>query len=189
MLLAAAGVLFVLYPVLRPYSSESGLAGARAFGSDRWVLAHICGMAAFGCFAAACNLTAQRLTRLSALLGVALILPYYGAEAFGLHAIGLAALSRGEASLTGVSDSVRNDPTALMTFGAGWIALAIAGLALARTLWARGAHTGAALAGAGLVLYLPQFFGPPPIRIAHGVILGVGLVIVAVQLTRRPALD
>lgn len=183
-----AGVLFVVYPVLRPYSPEAGFAGARAFGSDRWVLAHLCGMVAFGCLAAAtCSLTAQRLPRVSALLGVGLILPYYGAEAFGLHALGRAALDRSEASLTGVSDTVRNNPVALTMFGAGWIVLAIAGVALARLLWMRDARTGAVLVGAGMVLYLPQFFGPSWLRIVHGVLLGVGLVIVAVQLTRKAA--
>jgi hypothetical protein len=187
-LFALAGVLFVLYPVLRPYSSEAGLAGARAFGSDRWVLAHLCGMVAFGCLAAAiCSLTAQRLPRVSALLGVGLILPYYGAETFGLHALGRAALDRGEGSLTSVADTVRDNPLALTMFGAGWIVLALAGVAVTRALWLRDVRTGAALVGAGMVLYLPQFFGPPWLRIAHGVVLGVGLVIVAVRLNRKAA--
>lgn len=186
--LALAGVLFALYPALRPYSSEVGLAGAAAFGSDRWVLAHLSGMAAFGCFAAAtCSLSASRLPRASAVLGVGLILPYYGAETFGLHALGRAASSRGDASLTGVADLVRNNPLALTMFGAGWLVLAVAGATLARTLWQRGIRTGATLLGAGMVLYLPQFFGPPPLRIAHGVTLGVGLFIVAVQLSRKVA--
>lgn len=181
-----AGVLFVLYPALRPYSSETGLAGAGAFGSDRWVLAHLCGMAAFGCFAAAtCALTVPRLPRATAALGVGLILPYYGAEAFGLHALGRAALSRGDAGLTGVADLVRNNPLALAMFGAGWIVLAVAGVSVARALWLGGARTGATMLGAGMVLYLPQFFGPPWLRITHGVLLGAGLVIVAVGLTRK----
>ncbi len=183
-----AGVLFVLYPALRPYSSEAGLAGAGAFGSNRWVLAHPCGMAAVGCFAAAtCTLTVPRLPRTTAVLGVGLILPYYGAEAFGLHALGRAALARGDAGLTGVADLVRNNPLALTMFGAGWIVLAVAGVTVARALWLRGTHTGAALLGAGMVLYLPQFFGPPWLRITHGVLLGAGLVIVAVALTRKAA--
>ena len=184
-LLGVAAVLFVAYPVLRPYSSESGLAGARAFGSDRWVIAHLCGMVAFGCFAAAaCSLT-SRLARVSVLLGVGLLLPYYGAEAFGLHALGDAALNRGDASLIDVAGTVRNNLAALIMFGAGWIALAVAGAASARALWAADMRTGAVLVGAGLVLYLPQFFGPPWMRIVHGVLLGVGLAIVAVQARKR----
>lgn len=187
-LFALAGVLFAIYPALRPYSSESGMPGALAFGSDRWVLAHTSGMMAFGCLAAAsCTLTAQRLARVSALLGVGLILPYFGAETFGLHAIGIAAVSHVDPSLTGLAADVRNNPVALTMFGAGWIFLAIAGVALGRVLWAGYSHTGAALAAAGFVLYLPQFFGPPWVRIAHGFALGIGLTFVALGVRRKAA--
>jgi hypothetical protein len=210
-LLAAAGVLFVVYPALRPYSSETELEGALAFASDRWVLAHVCGMIAFGFLAAACVLTtsgASRTTQKSttqksttqkstttnspltgtaALLGVALILPYYGAEAFGLHAIGEAAVTHGAANLAEVAEAVRYQPVALTLFGAGWIVLAAAGIGWARMLWERGPRMGAALIGAGMVLYLPQFFLPPWLRIAHGVVLGAGLAAVAIAITRAPA--
>jgi hypothetical protein len=204
-LLAAAGILFVVYPALRPYSSETGLEGALAFASDRWVLAHVCGMIAFGLLAAACVLTTssarrtttksttikstttkRTLTGTGTLLGVALILPYYGAETFGLHAIGEAAAKYGAANLAEIADAVRYQPVALILFGAGWIVLAAAGIGWARVLWERGARMGAVLIGAGMVLYLPQFFLPPWLRIAHGVVLGAGLAIVAanVAITR-----
>jgi hypothetical protein len=202
-LLAAAGILFVVYPALRPYSSETGLEGALAFASDRWVLAHVCGMIAFGLLAAACVLTTSSahrtttkstttkstipkstLTGIGALLGVALILPYYGAEAFGLHAIGAAAAKYGAANLSEIADAVRYQPVALILFGAGWIVLAAAGIGWARVLWERGARMGAALIGAGMVLYLPQFFLPPWLRIAHGVLLGAGLAVVAVAIIK-----
>lgn len=184
-LLAVAAVLFILYPALRPYSSESGLEGATAFGSTRWVLAHVCGMVAFGSLAAAADLlTSARLVRVGLLLGVGLILPYYGAEAFGLHAIGQAALTHGTDDMAGVVDAVRNNPAALTMFGAGLIVLAIAGAALARVLWSASSRVGAALVGSGLVLYLPQFFGPPWVRVAHGALLGVGLLAIAVHTHR-----
>ena len=35
-----SGILFVAYPVLRPFSSETGIEGARAFASNGWVVAH-----------------------------------------------------------------------------------------------------------------------------------------------------
>jgi hypothetical protein len=44
----------------------------------------------------------------------------------------------------------------------------------------------AALAVAG-ILYLPQFFGPPPVRIAHGVLLAVGCLWLAAGLWIRRA--
>lgn len=38
---------------------------------------------------------------------------------------------------------------------------------------------------AGMVLFLPQFFGSPALRIAHGVLVAVGCIAVAVVLWRR----
>ena len=44
--LLIAGVFFVLYPALRPFSDETSLQGAAAFGSPRWLMAHMLGVAA-----------------------------------------------------------------------------------------------------------------------------------------------
>lgn len=44
---ALSGLLFLLYPAVRPFSSEVGLDGARAFGSASWVVAHSLGIGAF----------------------------------------------------------------------------------------------------------------------------------------------
>jgi hypothetical protein len=41
-----AGILFVLYSALRPFSDEMSLQGARAFASSQWVVAHVL---AIGC--------------------------------------------------------------------------------------------------------------------------------------------
>jgi hypothetical protein len=47
---------------------------------------------------------------------------------------------------------------------------------------------GGILTGICLALYLPQFFGPPPVRIAHGLLLAVGCLWLAAGLwTRRAA--
>lgn len=182
---AVAGVLFALYPALRPYTSEVGMAGATAFSSDRWVAAHVAGMAAFGCLAAgSCLLASPRFVRVATVLGVGLILPYYGAETFGLHAIGVDAVRHGAADLSNVADTVRYNPLSMLMFGAGWIALALAGAALGRALWVRDVRVGAVAIGAGMVLYLPQFFGPPWVRVAHGVVLGLGLLIASVSVAK-----
>lgn len=45
--LAVAGILFVLYPALRPYTDETTLDGARAFTSTAWVASHVMGMLGF----------------------------------------------------------------------------------------------------------------------------------------------
>lgn len=182
----AAGLLFVIYPALRPYSSESGLAGAAAFASGNWIWAHVAGMVAFGCLAAGCCLLpAPTIVKGSAVLGVGLILPYYGAEAFGLHAIGRSALRYGAAGLADAADAVRYNLFAVLMFTIGWVLLAVVGVALARLLWRRGLRAAAVCIGTGMVLYLPQFFGPPAIRIGHGAILGIGLLLAALGSVRQ----
>jgi Zinc-binding dehydrogenase len=45
--LAIAGVLFVLYPAIRPYSDEASLQGAAAFASGAWIVAHVLAMLGF----------------------------------------------------------------------------------------------------------------------------------------------
>lgn len=45
--LAVAGVLFVLYPAIRPYSDETSLQGAAAFASSAWIVAHVLAMLGF----------------------------------------------------------------------------------------------------------------------------------------------
>jgi hypothetical protein len=38
--LTVAGVCFVLYPAIRPFTDESSLRGAQAFASPSWLAAH-----------------------------------------------------------------------------------------------------------------------------------------------------
>src|SRR5512146_1138713 len=45
--LGLAGILFVLYPAIRPFSDEKSLQGAAAFASTEWLVAHILGMLGF----------------------------------------------------------------------------------------------------------------------------------------------
>src|ERR1700730_7179635 len=45
--LAVAGVFFVLYPAIRPYSDETSLQGAAAFASTAWIGAHVRAMLGF----------------------------------------------------------------------------------------------------------------------------------------------
>lgn len=45
--LVVSGVLFVIYPALRPFSDESSLLGAAAFGSGAWLVSHMLAIVAF----------------------------------------------------------------------------------------------------------------------------------------------
>ena len=115
--LAGAGVLFVFYPAIRPYSDETSLEGAAAFASNAWIVAHVLAMLAFVLVALgllALYRTLQDtpaeglafLTLITTWIGVGLTLPYYGAEAFGLHAVGQA-----------VADHLRLGPLRRCDFG------------------------------------------------------------------------
>src|SRR5579863_9793388 len=178
--LAAAGLLFLAYPALRPWHDEGTVAGATAsMSSPAWVIAHFFAILAFilmplGLLA----LTAAVL----AWIGSGLVLPYYGAEDFGLHAIAGSAGSR--AGLLGLIHAVRYQPLAMTIFGTGLLLLAAAAIMAAIAVWRSGVlpRTSAILFATGMALFLPQFFSPAAIRIAHGILLAAGSIILAAAL-------
>jgi hypothetical protein len=195
--LVAAGVLFVGYPALRPWHDENTVGGATAsLSSNAWVAAHFFAMLGFilmplGLLAlrrAVASTRAESTAAAGALLawvGAGLTLPYYGAEDFGLHAI---AGPHGHGTdLLELVKAVRYQPLAITIFGAGLIALAAGAVVAAVAVWRSGvlAKASGVLFGAGFALYLPQFFGPPAVRIGHGVLVGIGSVVLAVALWRR----
>ncbi len=194
---AAAGAAFIAYPALRPYADETGLDGLAAMASNRWLLAHLLGMAAFAFLTVGIRslgrktLTGRPATVAGplAIVAVALILPYYGGEAFGLHAIGRYAVLTGDAGLITAVDAFRYQPAAITLFGIGLVLLAVVGVLLAIATWSRGGllRLAGAVSGLGLLLYLPQFYGTPTMRIAHGVLLGVGCLILAISAPPDPA--
>jgi len=184
-LLLTIGVLFVLYPALRPWHNETLAVGATAaMGSPLWVASHSLAMLGFILLPAvpivfAWHQRPGRRTLVAAAitlwLGVGLVLPYYGAEAFALNAV--AGLDGTD--LVAVSDAIRFGPVqgiaflvGLLLVAAGAVLTAV-GLAHAHPWW-----LGVAFA-AGFVLFGPQFAGPPAVRIAHGVLIGIGCLIIA----------
>lgn len=190
-----SAVVFVAYPALRPYADETGLPGLAAMASDRWLAAHVLGMVGFVLLASALRTTldGSRLTGGSARLvgplawwGAILVLPYYGAEAFGLHAIGRYATTRQDPGLVEAVNGFRYQPLAITAFGVGLALLAAAGVLLiigTRTA-DRLTRAAALLTGVGLALYLPQFFAGPAFRIGHGAVLGLGCLLFAVAVLR-----
>jgi len=194
--LALAGILFVLYPLLRPYSDEVSLQGAAAFASPAWILAHLLGVVGFifvtlgllGLSSALQHTAARRLASLALVLawiGVGLILPYYGAEMFGLRALGQEALRQHSPALLSLVDAVRLGPGAIV-FVVGLLLLAVGAVLVAIAVWRSGTlsrWSGIPFAR-GFVLYLPQFFGTQPIRVAHRLLVALGCIWVAVSLVR-----
>lgn len=191
----AAGVAFAAYPAVRP-AGDSGADWA----SPSWLVAHLIAVAGFGLLVAglAALWSAVRdgpgeragfAAVVTGGVGAVLVLPYYGAEVFALNVIG----SRGDPALTSMGDAIRFLPAAATTFVAGLLALAVASV-LAAVAVQRSrvlpAWTGWLLA-AGFVLYLPQFFAPAWLRVAHGVLVAAGCLAIAWHLraarSGRPA--
>lgn len=194
--LVVAGLGFIAYPALRPWGSESGTSGAATFASTAWPSAHALGMLAFVALAFALRSAStdptwqwhgQPVHRAESRMwvAVALLLPYYGAEAYGLHAVGQYAAEHG-AGVLDVADSFRYAPLPMTTFAMGLLTLVLVGARLAIGMWRTDGpgRTGGVLAGLGLATYLPQFFFGAEVRIGHGVVLGIGLLLMAAAQNR-----
>lgn len=191
------GILFVLYPAIRPFSDETSLQGAAAFGSTAWIVAHMLAMIGFtllmlgllGLYSALQQTLLERLafwTLVVGLIGVGLTLPFYGGEAFGLHAIGQEALRQHSAALVGLAASVRSGPQLIM-FLLGLLTIAAAGVMVAIVMWrSRVFHKWSGVPFAvAFALFIPQFFGTQPIRVAHGLLITIGCLWIAAELWRE----
>lgn len=185
----AAGVMFLLYPAVRPVGDS-----AEAVASDAWVASHLFAMIGFilvplGLFALLDMLGSTRLARyalVSTWVGAGLVLPYYGAEDFALHVVAERALADGDLSLMELADAFRLHPAAATTFVLGLLLLAVGGVLAAMAIGKSGrlpAWSGVPLA-AGFVLFFPQFYTPAEVRTAHGVLMAVGAVWIGVSAWR-----
>ncbi len=181
----ASGLLMATYLLLRPYGDTGTPAeAAAAFASPRWLLAHLCGAGALASLAWLASAWARHAPSRTAsaaaaatAVGAALVLPYYGAEMYGLHAVGRAFPS-GAGALV---EQVRMQPVALSLFALGLVGLG-AGLVALAVSWSREGRPGARTAWPLAVLtagLLPQFLLPPVARMAYGVAFLVAAVAVA----------
>lgn len=189
--LALAGVLLFIYPILRPFSSETGMEGAQAFSSSNWVLAHSLALAGFialglgllGTYQVMRATSARRLA-LSGLvlgwIGVGGTLAYYGAEVFGLHGVGEEAVAENNPALMAVVDHIRWE-TGLFWILGGLALLGVGVILVAVAIWRSGwpvRWSGAPLAIA-FALYIPQYAAPQPVRVAHGALILIGGLVLA----------
>lgn len=181
-LLASTGVLFAIYPILRPYSSEVGRAGADAFASPLWIAAHVSAMIGFITLVLALRaLNVGTVADVTTLVGVGLVLPYYGAETFALNVLGTDALDTGDYTVVDLAEPIRYGLTQSVMFGVGLVAIATGAVLAAR----RSACWQGWVFAAGFVLFLPQFFAPPWLRIAHGLLILAGAALLAARTFER----
>ena len=169
------GAMFALYPAVRPYSDEVGTAGANAFASSSWVIAHTFAMLGFIALGLAVLYGGRRSDPavVATWIGVGLVLPYYGAETFALHALGIDAAANANPGLIELADPIRYSLVQSVMFGVGLVSIAVGLVLFARR------NRYAIVLAAGFVLFLPQFYTPPAVRIAHGILIAVGAVIAA----------
>ncbi|MEU6783828.1 hypothetical protein ABZ912_31920 [Nonomuraea angiospora] len=175
---AAAGILFLTYPAIRPSGDD-----ATAMASTAWVAGHAAAMLGFVLLGLAVlglhQVLGDRLSLRAAAVtwvGAGLTLPYYGAEDFGLNVIARRSLHDQAPALMELAEEFRYGPVAITMFAVGLIVLAVGAVMAAIAVWRSGTlpkWSGTALA-LGFVLFIPQFFGPYPLRIAHGALITIG---------------
>lgn len=184
-LVAGAGVSLAAYVVARPWGPGDTPQG---WAAASWPVTHALAMLGFVLLAAASQrLAAARPARGVVPLAwatVGLLLPYYGAEAFALHAIG----TTGVANSAEVATAIRFGPIQAVAFLAGWVALAALGIvlvvAVTRGTTDRVLRVGTWALAAGLALYFPVFYLPPAGRVTHGVLVAVAALVTAWRLRR-----
>jgi hypothetical protein len=200
--LAASGVLFVLYVAVRPWHDESTLDGAiRSMSSDAWVASHLFAMVAFilvplGLLAlrdAVSRTRGERLAHAAVVtswIGAGLTLPYYGAEDFGLHALGSAARTQ-SLDLLNLADAVRFNPAAATIFAVGLLALGVGATLAAVAVWRSGVlpRFSGILFAVSFLLLVPQFYTPAAVRIGHGVLVAVAAAWLALAMWRVKATE
>ena len=200
---AASGVLFLIYPAVRPSGDD-----AAAMASGAWVAGHLAAMIGFILAGLAVlglhQVLGDRLSLRAAVvtwIGAGLTLPYYGAEDFGLNVIARRSLRDNAPALMELAQEFRYGPVAVTMFAAGLALLGVGTVMAAVAVWRSGvpARWSAVVFGVGFALFIPQFFGPYPLRVAHGALIAAGGLWLAAELwrargrsrsatpTRRPA--
>jgi hypothetical protein len=177
-----AAVAFLAYPLLRPWGDAAPDTAAAAFAAPGWLAGHLAAAAGFVLVGLALLAADERVAARIWWVGAGLTLLYYGAETFALNALG--ARVADAAQLAALTEAIRMGPVQITVFGVGLVLLAAAAVLVAVRL--RAVAVPFAL---GMVLFLPQFFAGPELRIAHGVLLAVGCLVLALRLPVSRALQ
>lgn len=187
--LTVAGVLFFLYPALRPWADDSTAEGALyALSSPWWVATHLFAMIGFILVPLAL-LPVNRVAAVIMWIGAGLTLPYYGAENFALNTLAVQVSDGRQFDLPALAESIRFHPAAATTFLLGLLLLAAGALTATAAIWRSDVlpRSSALLFGLGFALFIPQFFVGEAGRIAHGVLMAAGCCWLAIALWRTAA--
>lgn len=195
-----AGILFVVYEAAAPRRDQTTLEGAESWTSAGWAVAHIAAIVGliliplgYGAIRGFLEGTKNEKTAFLAAtigyIGSALTISYYGAEVYGLKAIGQRAVEDGDATMTEVGEAFRYDPTAMGVFLIGLVLIAIAAVLAAVAVWRSGtiSRWSAVPLAVLLVTMLPQYFLPHAGRIVWGALVTVAALWLAAALWKASA--
>jgi len=200
--LGLSALLLTVFPLARPFfrmnifaPEETIAAASPALVSAAWVLSHYLAMLGFvlllGGMLALYALHAGTETEprafrglLWGILGVALILPAFGVEAFTMPVIGKLHLNGATGLAPMIPLTYRGPMTIVLILGLVFLALGAFNFAFAirrsrqLPVWA------AFVFAIGLALWLPLL--PKPVRIIDGLLIGVGGIPLAWSMWRTP---
>jgi hypothetical protein len=196
--LAVAGVLFFLYPALRPWRDETTADGAKeAMSSGWWVAAHLFAIIGFILVPLALlavrhvldRTRAERLALTAAVttwIGAGLTLPYYGAEDFALNTLATKTVEGQPLDILDLAESIRYHPAAITLFALGLLLLGVGPVLAAVAIWRSGVlpRSSGILFALGFALFIPQFYAPAAVRVGHGALIVVGCIWLAAALWR-----
>ncbi|GAA2170883.1 MULTISPECIES: hypothetical protein [Glycomyces] len=197
---ALAGILFAIYEAAAPRLDQTTLEGAESWTTAGWTIAHVSAIVAlilvplgYGALRGYLEGTRNEKTAFLAAtigyIGSGLTISYYGAEVYGLKAIGQRAVEDGDATMTEVGNAFRYDPTAMTVFAIGLALIAIGAVFAAIAVWRSGTLNkwSAVPLAVLLVTMLPQYFLPQSGRIAWGVLVALASLWLAAELWRASA--
>jgi hypothetical protein len=199
--LGLSALLLTIFPLARPFfrldifaPEETIAAASPAFASVPWALAHYLAMLGFvlliGGMLALYALHAGAETESRAfhglawgLMGIALILPALGVEAFSMPVIGRLHLS----GVTGLAPVIpltyRGPMTIVLLIGLLFLAVGAFNFAVAVLRGRRLPAWAALVFAVGLALWLPLL--PKPVRIVDGLLIGLGGIPLAWSMWRK----
>ncbi len=195
--LAIAGILFLLFPFVRPWGDETTADGAAAvMSSAAWVAAHLCHM--FGLMLVALGVLGVRdivggklayAAVVTMWVGATLIVGFLGVETFGVHVIAAQYANGVHFDLLALIKALRFTPAAITIFAVGMFAVTIGGVLTALAIRRSTVlpRSSGVLFAVSFVLFIPQFATPPEVRTGYGVLLAAGCIWLAAALWRaRP---
>ncbi|MBA8796030.1 hypothetical protein FHX74_003671 [Friedmanniella endophytica] len=199
--LAVAGLLFALFPVLRPFAADAaGLTAADGWSSPAWLVAHLCaivgyvaaGFGVLGLRDALAGFLGGRVAGAALAVwwaGAGLVLAALGAEAFGLGTLGDWIERTRQFDLVALGGALDHGQPRFGLHLAGLALLGVAGVLVALAVLRSDAMPPGAgvLFGLAFVAAPVQLVAPTWVQVLLGIVTALGCLVLALQLRRLGA--